>query len=141
MFGLFKKSKIKEVAELVRLGLYNASVGESCETSLMSESELEALSIKMTKAWFKALPEEAISECQIAVLAAYVLVAEAEFYANKLSASGQAEVNINAAKMVTKGLGLRGSLSTSDLQLMKISAGFAQKAGFDFYEKMLTVGS
>lgn len=90
----------------------------------------------------KSLPKEAINDCHIKVLAAFVLVGEARVYAIELSHTDQAEFYINAAKLVTKGIGLHAAsrgLHQSDLILLKSCAELAKGIGLDFYEQLLTV--
>ena len=143
MFNIFKKSKSKEVAELVRLSIGNAAMTEG-KASNPNDPSLVQLSKKITTSWLESLPKTAIDECQPSVLAAYILVAESQVYAKEKSSIHVANLYIESAKIATKGLGFRaasGQLHESDFKLLIIMAQLANKAGLSFYDEILEVGA
>jgi hypothetical protein len=141
MFSIFKKSKTKEVTELVRLSIGNITLTGTTSGNLNDPSLVE-LSKKITKSWLETLPQAAINDCQPSILAGYILVAESQVYAEDKKSMELANLYIDAAKLVTKGIGFRaasGQLHESDFKILKIMAQLANKAGLSFYDELLEV--
>ncbi|MDP4531201.1 hypothetical protein Q9252_03535 [Marinobacter salarius] len=141
MFGLFK-SKPKEVVDIVRVSIANASATEG-KSANSKDASLVKLSKKITQPWLESLPKAAIDGCQPSVLAAYVLVAESQLYAEKPSSLAIAHLYIGAARLATKGIGFRAAadqLHESDYKILKITAKLANQAGLSFYDELLEVG-
>ena len=141
MFNIFKKSKTQEVTELVRLGLGNSLMTAGmCKD--INDPSLGRISEHITKSWLESLPKAAINECQRKVLAAYILVAESQVYAKEKSTLELAILYIDAARLVTRGIGLgaiAGQLHDSDCKLLMIMAKLANKAGLNFNDELLEI--
>jgi|GEM_PF-6325069 len=138
MFGLFSKSKSKDTAQLVSTFIAKAStaVGEPIANT---DQAVLVLGNKITSAWFDSLPPKAIKGCQPSILAAYVLVGEASVHAQPGSRE-VAEVYIDAAKMATRGFGLRaaaGNASDSECKLIVAMAKMASANDLEFHSELV----
>ena len=139
MFGFFKKSKSKEVTNIVLLSFANAYIPSGNYVEL-NDPDLIELAQKITPPWLDTLPSEAIDNCQAGVLAAFVLVSESQLHAKDPGSRDLAQLYIEAAKLATKGLGFRAAadqLKDAEYKLLIVMAKMAQSAGLSFYEDVL----
>ena len=135
MFGLFESSKSKEIKKHFRIALWNA-VAKIDSSGGPEDRSLVQLADKLVKDWLASLPKHVVQNVSPSSLAAYVLVAESQTLV-QASESEMADLYIEAAKMLVKGLGLRmHSLHSDELQLMVVMAKLAKASGLDFYPEL-----